>query len=57
MITYDDRNGYSAVYLNKRRIGTIFLVPGGWQYVPKGSKKNAGEVMRNRSDVKRSLEN
>lgn len=63
MITYKERqvpkiglvvdvflgNGKST-----RKTGTIYRVPGGWQY--QVSKKHLGEVLPSIDDVKKSLE-
>jgi len=42
------------VYLDKRRVGLIFEVPGGFAYAPNGGKP--GETFHNVAQVKRSLQ-
>lgn len=56
MITYKEiENANIAVYLDKKRAGTIKKVAGGFQYFPKGGK-NGGDVLLTLQAVKASLE-
>lgn len=57
MITYKNIDGTHkvAVYLEKKRIGTIEPVGSGWRYFPKG-KDFGGELLNSLQAVKRSLE-
>jgi hypothetical protein len=55
-ITYHKNSRVSEVrvYSDGLRIGTIKMVPGGWQYFPKGSE-TGGKVFETVVEVKRSL--
>ena len=55
MITYQEKPEGVAVFLDKKRTGTIKQVMGGWAYFPIG-KKMSGEVFPSIAKVKQSLE-
>jgi len=57
MITIKGINeNYSEVYLEKKKVGRIVRVAGGFQYKPYGSK-SFGEVMATKNQVIESLKN
>ena len=56
-ITYKDRAQYSSVLVEGRVVGHIMRTLGGqWFYLPKGVSAKEGERMKNRADVKKSIE-
>jgi hypothetical protein len=56
-ITYKSCATGEAVYLGKRRVGTIVYGSGyGYRYIPCGASSEMGEVMSSVAAVKRSLE-
>lgn len=55
MITYKNSHGNLAVFIGRKRVGTIFSTDGGFYYLPKGSHKG-GETLPSIAAVKRSLE-
>jgi len=59
MIHYNEiYRHFIDVYLDKKRVGYIIRVPGGFQYRPKGKNKQEyyGEVFNTINEVKASLE-
>jgi hypothetical protein len=55
MITYEKFLGGERVNLDGKVVGVIQTVPGGFAYIPKGSKIT-GETFTTVAGVKRSLE-
>jgi hypothetical protein len=55
MITYKRRWEIIDVYLEKKRIGAIKQVTGGYQYFPKGKRKG-GEIFKSVMQCMVSLE-
>lgn len=51
------RSGYVTVYLEKRYVGNIVTVAGGFQYRPRGKKNPSsyGAIFPTISDCKQSL--
>jgi len=57
MITYKEVQGKpTKVILGRKVVGEIRTVPGGYQYLPLGQKKYAGEVFATLRGVKDSIE-
>jgi len=58
MITYKKNNqNHHDVYLEKKKVGSIVRVAGGFQYRPKGVKPHMfGDVLMTVEQVKQSLE-
>jgi len=54
-ITYKQQKNGQAVYLDGKRVGTIWRVATGWSYFPKGQKKG-GETFPSLAKVKASIE-
>jgi len=56
MLTYHNQTPTSVeVFLDKKYVGSIKKVEGGWQYTPKRSK-DGGDVFKTLQQCKHSLE-